>query len=69
MQAQPFPLWQALSLEMQLSPHAFPFVQILQQAAPVAAAYAGLAHGLNAEGPIARASAARTIGSFMVIPR
>lgn len=63
--AHPRPTWHSLSREMQLSPHAFPFLHVLQQAKEGLAAKAAEEHGLTAEGPNASDAAAMSIEIFM----
>lgn len=66
-QAQPLPLWQTLSREMQLFPQALPLEQTLQHAKEPVAADAADEHGLMAAGPIAsEAAARRMLASFKV---
>ena len=57
-QAQPLPLWQVFSLEMQLSPQALPLLQTLQQRSLAIAALPTNPHDENVDGPIASVAAA-----------
>jgi hypothetical protein len=50
---------------MQLSPHAFPFLQTLQQAEVGLAAKAAAEHGVTADGPNASDAKAMSMEIFM----